>query len=399
MLKGKHIVLGITGSIAAYKAAVLVRLLVSEGAEVRVIMTSMAKEFITPLTMATLSKHPILVDFYNPENGDWNSHVSLGIWADLLLIAPASANTIAKMTTGIADNLLLTSYLSARCPVMVAPAMDMDMFLHSATQQNIEKLASIGVHFVDPAEGELASGLTGKGRMAEPNEIIREIKTFFSRTQTLAANHFLVTAGPTFENIDSVRFIGNYSTGKMGYAIAEALARRGAKVTLVSGPTALHATHSAITTIPVTSASEMYDVSTRIFPETSGAVLCAAVSDFTPEQPYAGKIKREKDTLQIKLKPTEDIAATLGKVKKPPQKLVGFALETEQGEVHAKQKLEKKNLDIIVLNSLNDEGAGFGVDTNKVSIINRKGEIQVFPVKKKIDVAEDIVDAIEQLKT
>ncbi len=390
--------MGVTGSIAAYKAALLVRLLVKAGAEVQVMMTPMSKEFITPLTMATLSKHPILVDFYNPENGDWNSHVSLGIWADAFLIAPASANTIAKMAGGMADNLLLTTYLSARCPVIVAPAMDVDMYMHQTTQQNIAALLKAGVHMVNPSTGELASGLDGKGRMEEPEQIVASLVAILSKKKTLSHKHFLLTAGPTYESIDPVRFIGNHSTGKMGFAIAEALAERGAKVSLVTGPTALQTHHPSITLIPVTAAAEMHEAAMRIFPQADGAVLCAAVADFTPAHPSDKKIKRGNGDLHLALKPTVDIAAALGKVKNERQILVGFALETNDEVDNAKKKLITKNLDMIVLNSLKDEGAGFSVDTNKITLIDRQGEARSFALKPKKQVAEDIVDAIENLK-
>jgi len=402
MLKGKHILLGITGSIAAYKAAVLVRLLTKAGAEVRVLMTPMAKQFITPLTMATLSKHPILVDFYNPENGDWNNHVSLGEWADYYLIAPASANTIAKMAGGVADNLVLTTYLSARCPVIVAPAMDFAMFEHPATQNNLVKLRSNEVVIIQPTAGELASGLEGQGRMEEPEKIVTFLSQFDEqlspKKKTLTGIKALITAGPTHEAIDPVRFIGNHSSGKMGYALAEEMAHRGADVTLVSGPTSLKPKHTNISLIPVTSAHEMFEATNTAFGTSNIAVFCAAVADFTPAQHTNTKIKREKEELQLLLKPTVDIAATLGKKKKKGQYTIGFALETDNEMTNAQQKIINKNFDFIVLNSLNDKGAGFGTDTNKITIIDNKGKETSFGLKSKNEAAKDIVDAIEKLK-
>ena len=398
MLKGKHILLGITGSIAAYKAALLVRALVKQGAEVRVIMTEMAKQFITPLTMATLSKNPILVEFYNPENGDWNSHISLGMWADAYLIAPASANTIAKMATGVADNLLLTTYLSARCPVIVAPAMDVDMYLHTATQKNIETLALRGVEIIDPNAGELASGLEGKGRMAEPEEIAGYMNEFFSRKESLKDINVLINAGPTREAIDPVRYISNHSTGKMGYAIAEEFACRGAKVTLVSGPVNLFAKNPRITVRNVTTANEMYSTTLECYKEGKDiTILCAAVADFTPVHSSDLKIKREKENYNLELEPTKDIAAEIGKIKRSGSLIVGFALETNNELSNAEKKLKTKGLDAIVLNSLKDSGAGFGVNTNKISIIARGGEITHYPLKSKEQVAQDIADYIENL--
>lgn len=394
VLKDKHIIIGITGSIAAYKAAILIRLLVKSGAEVKVIMTPMAKQFITPLTIATLAKSPILVDFYNPENGDWNSHVDLGMWADLYLIAPASANTIGKMANGIADNLLLTTYLSAKCPVLVAPAMDLDMYAHPANLKNLETLKSYGNRIVEPASGELASGLIGKGRMEEPENIVKAVEDFFFQPAELSGKHFLVTAGPTFEPIDPVRFIGNWSSGKMGYAIAEELAKRGAKVSLVSGPTNISSTHPNITKTDVVSAEEMYQKCIDIYPNTHGAVMCAAVADYRPDSYSNVKIKRKSNDLSINLTPNKDIAAELGKIKKQEQLLVGFALETNDEVQNSAKKLQSKNLDFIVLNSLRDKGAGFNHDTNKISIIFKDGKAEHFDLKSKADVAKDIVDQI-----
>ena len=396
MLGGKHILLGVTGSIAAYKAANIVRLLVTQGAEVKIVMTPLAKQFITPLTLATLAKNPIYVDFFNPENGEWNSHVSLGMWADAYLIAPATANTIGKMANGIADNLLLTSYLSAKCPVFVAPAMDLDMFAHPAVQKNIETLKSYGVHFIDAEDGELASGLVGKGRLAAPERIVESLDTFFNGQMSLTGKKVMVTAGPTYEKIDAVRFIGNYSSGKMGYAIAEECASRGAEVVLVSGPTSLNVHNSNIKLVMVNSAREMYEACNQEFPQCNAAVLSAAVADFTPQNVSDTKIKRKDNNLEITLKPTDDIAASLGK-QKGDRVLVGFALEKENELENAIGKLERKNFDFIVLNSMNDKGAGFNHDTNKITIINRSKEVKNYDLKSKVMVAKDIVDEIEKL--
>ncbi len=396
MLNGKHILLGVTGSIAAYKAANIVRLLVTQGAEVKIVMTPLAKQFITPLTLATLAKNPIYVDFFNPENGEWNSHVSLGMWADAYLIAPATANTIGKMANGIADNLLLTSYLSAKCPVFVAPAMDLDMFAHPAVQKNIETLKSYGVHFIDAEDGELASGLVGKGRLAAPEKIVESLDAFFNGQMSLTGKKVMVTAGPTYEKIDAVRFIGNYSSGKMGYAIAEECASRGAEVVLVSGPTSLNVHNGNIKLVKVNSAREMYEACNSEFPQCNAAVLSAAVADFTPQNVSDTKIKRKDNNLEITLKPTDDIAASLGK-QKGDRVLVGFALEKENELENAIGKLERKNFDFIVLNSMNDKGAGFNHDTNKITIINRSKEVKNYDLKSKVMVAKDIVDEIEKL--
>ena len=393
MLQGKKILLGVTGSIAAYKSAMLIRELVKQGAEVKVIMTPLAKEFITPLTLATLSRNPILVDFFNPENGDWNSHVELGIWADAYLIAPATANTIAKMAYGIADNLLLTTYLSSRAPVFVAPAMDLDMFAHATTQENIKKLEEKGCHLIYPASGFLASGLEGKGRMEEPENIAAFLADFFT-PKPLKDKKVLITAGPTYENIDPVRFIGNYSTGKMGFALAEACARQGAEVTLVAGPVQLKIKHKNIRRIDVRSADEMCEQAVANFPDADAAILCAAVADFKPKEQSGKKLKRGNENLTVELVPNKDIARELGKVKKTHQKLVGFALETNDEEQNAQGKMERKNLDFIVLNSLNDKNAGFGYDTNKITILYRSGEKKSFELKSKEKVAEDIVNEI-----
>ena len=394
MLNGKHIILGITGSIAAYKAAMLCRLLVKEGAEVRVIMTPLAKQFITPLTMATLSKHPILVEFFNPENGEWNSHVSLGEWADLLLIAPATANTLAKMTTGIADNLLLTTYLSARSKVAIAPAMDLDMYAHVTTQQNIETLRGRGVAVIEPAAGELASGLVGKGRMAEPEEIVEQVKALFEERKPLCNRHFIVTAGATIEPIDPVRYITNHSTGKMGYAIAEELAARGARVSLISGRTTLPVPRG-VERVDVLTAEDMYNATVERWAEADGAVMCAAVADYTPKSVADTKLKKSDDDMTIELRRTKDIAKALGE-NKGERMLVGFALETDNEEANAEGKLERKNLDFIVLNSLRDEGAGFRGDTNKVTLIDRAGR-EEHPLMTKREVAAVIVDKIETI--
>ena len=394
MLKGKHILLGITGSIAAYKAAMLCRLLRVAGAEVKVVMTPTAKEFITPITMATLSKNPIAVEFYNPENGDWHSHISMGEWADCYLIAPATANTIAKMAYGIADNLLLTTYLSARCQTVVAPAMDCDMFCHEATQENIAKLRERGVVVLESPEGELASGLMGKGRMMEPEQIVEAIDKLFDVEQTLTGKRVMVTAGATIEAIDPVRYISNHSTGKMGYAIADALAKRGAEVVLVSGKTALQ-TPQGVRRVDVCSAEDMYEASVKEFEACDCAVMCAAVADYTPLEVCATKIKKSEDSFSIELRKTKDIAFELGKVK-GSRKIVGFALETDNEQVNAEKKLQSKNLDMIVLNSLKDEGAGFGCDTNKVSFIDASHREEL-PLLAKSEVAERIADKIEQL--
>ncbi|MDR1896882.1 MAG: bifunctional phosphopantothenoylcysteine decarboxylase/phosphopantothenate--cysteine ligase CoaBC [Prevotellaceae bacterium] len=387
MLTGKHILLGITGGIAAYKSAILIRLLIKEGAEVRVVMTEAAKQFITPLTIATLSKNPILVEFFNPENGEWNSHVNLGLWADAYIIAPATANSIGKMASGIADNLLLTTYLSAKCPVFIAPSMDLDMYRHPANQNNLEILQSYGNSIIDAETGELASGLEGKGRMAEPERIIEYLNSYFDAP--FLGKHVLITAGPTYEKIDPVRFIGNYSSGKMGYAIAETLAQQGADVVLITGPTHLSVSHPNIRRVNVASANEMYEECIRLFPSCDIAVMCAAVADFTPENPEENKIK-QKTELTINLSKTKDIAAALGQMKQD-RILVGFALETCDELDNAYAKLQSKNLDFIILNSLNDAGAGFGANTNKITIIDRNGTKTFFDLKPKKDVAKDIV--------
>jgi phosphopantothenoylcysteine decarboxylase/phosphopantothenate--cysteine ligase len=395
-IRGKHILLGVTGGIAAYKAATLTRLFVKSGAEVQILMTPMAKQFITPLTLATLSKRRILVDFFNPENGDWNSHVDLGLWADAYVIAPATANTVGKMASGIADNLLLTTYLSAKCPVFVAPAMDLDMYRHPANMRNLETLRSFGNTVVEPESGELASGLTGKGRMAEPETIFECLDSFFDTP--FSGKRILITAGPTCERIDAVRFISNFSSGKMGYALAETLAEQGAEVILVSGPTALKCNHPNVRNVNVESAQEMYEECVKIFPACDIGIMCAAVADYTPENPVAYKIKSNAgEQLSLSLSKTKDIAAELGKIKMNKQLLVGFALETNDEQSNAMTKLSSKNLDFIVLNSLNDEGAGFGVETNKITIIGRNGDVTVYGLKSKREVARDIAEYLKRI--
>ncbi|MBR5848091.1 MAG: bifunctional phosphopantothenoylcysteine decarboxylase/phosphopantothenate--cysteine ligase CoaBC, partial [Bacteroidaceae bacterium] len=397
MLKGKKIVLGITGSIAAYKAAILVRLLVKAGAEVQVVMTPAAKEFIAPLTLSTLSGNNVLSEFFNERSGEWNSHVNLGLWADAMIIAPATAATIGKMVSGVADNLLVTTYLSMKAPVFVAPAMDLDMYAHPSTQRNLEILKSYGNRIIEPASGELASHLVGKGRMEEPENIVRHLEEFFSSSSSLAGKKVVITAGPTYEKIDPVRFIGNYSSGKMGFALAEECAACGADVTLVAGPVSLKTPHASIKRIDVESASEMYEAARSEFEDADAAILCAAVADFTPDNKATEKIKREKGgNLLLELKPTPDIAASLGAAKRPDQRLVGFALETNNAESNARDKLARKNLDFIVLNSLEDKGAGFAVDTNKVTIIDAEKATQ-YPLKSKKEVARDIVKHLSTL--
>lgn len=397
-LAGKHILLGITGGIAAYKCAPLVREFVKRGAEVKVVMTQLAKQFITPLTMATLSKNPILVDFFNPENGEWNSHVSLGMWADVYLIAPATANTIGKMANGVADNLLLTSYLSAKCPVFFAPAMDLDMYKHPAVQKNIATLVSYGNHVIEPGTGFLASGLEGKGRMAEPADIVVALEKFFESKCDLAGKRVMITAGPTYEKIDPVRFIGNYSSGKMGFALAEECAERGAEVTLIAGPTSLKISHQRINRINVESAQQMYDAAVENSSSADIQILCAAVADYRPSVTADKKIKREKTgEMTITLIPNPDIAAALGKIKRENQVNVGFALETNDEATNAKDKCGRKNFDFIVMNSLKDKGAGFQVDTNKITIFTAGGDVKEYPLKTKKEVAADIVDAVVEV--
>lgn len=391
MLKGKKIVLGVTGSIAAYKAALLVRLLVKEGAEVQVVMTPAAKEFITPLTLSTLSGRPVLSEFFNSDSGAWNSHVELGLWADAMIVAPATASTLGKMAAGIADNMLVTTYLSMKAPVFIAPAMDLDMYAHPSTVCNIDTLKGYGNRVIEATAGELASHLSGKGRMEEPENIVKVLKDFFLAGSELCGKRVLITAGPTYEKIDPVRFIGNYSSGKMGFAIAEECARRGADVKLVAGPVSLPTPHPAIERIDVESAREMCDAATSLFPSCDAAVLCAAVADYRPSVQASRKIKRTSDGMTIELEANPDIAATLGKAKREGQCMAGFALETNDGEENARHKLQKKNLDFIVLNSLEDKGAGFACDTNKVTIIDKDGKSE-YPLKSKKGVAKDVVD-------
>ena len=392
-LQGKKIVLGITGSIAAYKAAVLIRLLIKKGAEVQVVITPAGKEFITPITLSALTSKPVISEFFAQRDGSWHSHVALGQWADAMLVAPATASSIGKMAHGIADNMLITTYLSMKAPVFVAPAMDLDMFAHPSTTANLNTLRSYGNHIIEPAEGELASHLVGKGRMEEPENIVAYLERYFAQRDELAGKKIVITAGPTYEKIDPVRFIGNYSSGKMGFALAEECAARGAEVTLVAGPVQMTTSHPAIRRIDVESCAEMYEATTAAFTEANAAILCAAVADFTPETTADTKIKREGDDLVLRLKPTHDIAAALGRMKQPHQHLVGFALETNDETAHAQDKLRRKNLDFIVLNSLRDAGAGFRHDTNKVTIIS-DNDIKEYPLKSKAEVAKDIVDEL-----
>lgn len=396
MLKGKKIILGVSGSIAAYKAAIFVRLLVKEGAEVKVIMTSAAADFITPLTLSTLSKNPVLIDFVKDKTGEWNNHVDLGLWADALIMAPASANTIGKMANGICDNLLLATYLSARCPVFFAPAMDLDMYLHPSVLENIKKLQNFGNLLIEAEHGELASGLVGQGRMAEPENMVQVLNNHFFESNSLKGKKVLITAGPTYEAIDPVRFIGNHSTGKMGFAIAEEAANRGANVTLISGPTHLTILHPSIHLIRVKSSSQMYEECLAVYNQIDISIMSAAVADYAPKSVSDQKIKKKGEEMSIELVKTIDIAKELGLKKKSSQLNIGFALETEAELEHAQQKIKTKNFDLIVLNSLNDKGAGFGHDTNKITIIDNENNIQHFELKSKKEVAKDIIDAITQ---
>ncbi len=398
MLKGKHIILGITGSIAAYKAAYIIRALVKKGAKVQVVITPAGKEFITPITLSALSSNPVISEFFSNRDGSWHSHVDLGLWADAMLIAPATASTIGKMANGIADNMLVTTYLSCKAPVFIAPAMDLDMFAHPSTQQNLDRLRSFGNHIIEPAEGELASHLVGKGRMEEPDKIIAVLEEFFASRTVLEKKKIVITAGPTYEKIDPVRFIGNYSSGKMGFALAEACAQQGAEVILIAGPVSLTTTHPNIQRIDVESAEEMYQAAMTAFPEADAGILCAAVADYRPEIQADEKIKREsKGEMMLHLVPNKDIAASLGAIKREGQVLVGFALETNNEATNAESKLKRKNLDFIVLNSLRDAGAGFRCDTNKISIIDRQGETTGYPLKSKQGVAVDIVNKLATL--
>lgn len=397
MLAGKHIILGITGGIAAYKCATLTRLLVKAGAEVQVIMTPNAKQFIQPLTLSTLSGKPVISEFFTANTGQWNSHVDLGLWADALIIAPATASTIGKMAHGVADNMLVTTYLSAKAPVFVAPAMDLDMMRHPSTVRNLELLRSYGNHIIEPAEGELASHLIGKGRMEEPENIVKALDDFFSRGEDLQGKRVLITAGPTVEKIDPVRYISNFSSGKMGFALAEECASRGAHVTLVAGPVTLKTQNSLIERIDVTTAVEMHDAVMQALPQSDAIILCAAVADYRVENVADSKIKREKtENPVIQLTPNPDIARAVGQAKRQDQVSVGFALETDNETVNAQGKLERKNLNFIVMNSLRDKNAGFQVDTNKVTIFTNKGEIIDGECKSKRDVARDIIDVLHK---
>lgn len=398
MLKGKKIVLGITGSIAAYKACYIIRGLIKAGAEVQVVITPSGKEFITPITLSALTQKPVISDFFSQRDGTWHSHVALGLWADAMLIAPCTASTLGKMANGVADNMLITTYLSMKAPVFIAPAMDLDMYQHPTTQENIKKLLSYGNQMIEPQSGFLASGLAGKGRMEEPERIVEKLSEFFdAQPSTLNAQlkekRILITAGPTYEKIDPVRFIGNYSSGKMGFALAEECARQGAEVELIVGPVALTTSHPRIHRTDVESCEEMYQAAIRLYSSCDAAILCAAVADFRPETIATEKIKREKDDLVIRLKPTHDIAAELGKMKKADQRLVGFALETNDEQQNAQGKLERKNFDFIVLNSLRNEGTCFQSDENQISIISRQGQ-KDFPRKPKCEVATDIVNEL-----
>lgn len=401
VLKGKKIVLGITGSIAAYKACYIIRGLIKRGAEVQVVITPAGKEFITPITLSALTSKPVISEFFAQRDGTWNSHVDLGLWADAMLIAPATASTIGKMANGIADNMLITTYLSAKAPVFIAPAMDLDMFAHPSTQQNLEKLRSYGNHIIEPGTGELASHLVGKGRMEEPENIIRHLERYFAAQEgDLKGKTILITTGPTYEKIDPVRFIGNYSSGKMGFALADECASRGARVLLVTGPVQRDTRYPMAERRDVESAAQMYEAAMSLFPQADAAILCAAVADYTPEHVADEKIKREKTgDMTLALKPTQDIAAALGRLKaaSPERKvLVGFALETHNEQQNAEDKLKRKNLDFIVLNSLNDKGAGFRCDTNKVTIIDAEGRTE-YPLKTKDEVAADIVDRLAEV--
>jgi phosphopantothenoylcysteine decarboxylase/phosphopantothenate--cysteine ligase len=397
MLKDKKILIAVTGSIAAYKIASLVRLLIKAKAEVQVIMTESAKEFITPLTLSTLSKKPVYFSFYKSENGEWNNHVELGLWADYMLIAPASANTLAKMSSGICDSLLMATYLSAKCPVAFAPAMDLDMYQHPSTKENIEKLIAFGNEFIAPGTGELASGLSGEGRMAEPEELLAFLENKFNPINFYSEKNILVTAGPTYEAIDPVRFIGNASSGKMGYALAEAFAEKGANVTLISGPTNLKINHPNINKIAITSAAEMFEAVKANFANSAITVMAAAVADYSPKHQAIEKIKKSEDHLQIALSKTIDILKYVGEQKKANQLTIGFALETTNELVNAQNKLKTKNADLIILNSLKDEGAGFNGDSNKITMIDKNGQIEAFELKSKNKVAQDILQKITQL--
>ena len=398
MLQGKKIVLGITGSIAAYKSCLIIRQLIKKGAEVQVVITPAGKEFITPITLSALTSKPVISEFFAQRDGTWHSHVDLGLWADAMLIAPATASTIGKMAHGVADNMLITTYLSMKVPVFIAPAMDLDMYAHPSTQQNLKTLQSYGNHVIEPGTGFLASKLEGKGRMEEPENIVACLEQFFSQQESLRGKKVLITAGPTYEKIDPVRFIGNYSSGKMGFALANECANRGAQVELVCGPvsSSMQTNHPSIHRINVESAQEMFEACKELFSSMDSAILCAAVADFAPEKVAEQKIKRTGDEMVIRLKPNPDIAASLGQMKKQGQTLVGFALETNDEESNAQAKLKKKNFDFIVLNSLKDEGAGFRTDTNKITIITADNK-KDYPLKSKEEVAKDIIDELERL--
>lgn len=406
MLEGKKIVLGITGSIAAYKSCLIIRQLIKKGAEVQVVITSAGKEFITPITLSALTHKPVISEFFSQRDGTWNSHVDIGLWADAMLIAPATASTIGKMANGIADNMLITTYLSMKAPVFIAPAMDLDMYAHPSTQKNLQTLISYGNHIIEPGTGFLASKLEGKGRMEEPENIVAQLEEFFNENENddddenddgnVKGKKVLITAGPTYEKIDPVRFIGNYSSGKMGFALADECASRGMDVTLVAGPVSVKTQNPSIRRIDVESAQQMYEACMELYPQMDSAILCAAVADFTPEVTADHKIKREGDDLVLRLKPTHDIAASLGKIKTATQSLVGFALETNDEESNAQGKLARKNFDFIVLNSLNDKGAGFRTDTNKITIITSDSKIE-YPLKPKSEVAKDIIDKLEEV--
>ena len=395
MLKGKKIVLGITGSIAAYKSCLIIRALIKHGAEVQVVITPSGKEFITPITLSALTHKPVISEFFSQRDGTWHSHVDLGLWADAMLIAPCTASTLGKMAHGVADNMLITTYLSMKAPVFIAPAMDLDMYQHPSTQANLQQLKSYGNHIIEPASGFLASGLEGKGRMEEPERIVEQLDKFFNSTADLQGKHIMITAGPTYEKIDPVRFIGNYSSGKMGYALAEECYRRGAEVTLISGPVSLSCSEG-IKRIDVESCEDMYEQAIKAFPQQHAAILCAAVADFKPENVAETKIKREKDDLFLRLKPTQDISSTLGKMKTSDQHIVAFALETNNEELNAKQKLEKKNADFIVMNSTRNPGSTFQSDENQITIIHKEGKKE-YAKKPKTDVAKDIVDELATL--
>ena len=396
MLKGKKIVLGITGSIAAYKACLIIRGLIKRGAEVQVVITPAGKEFITPITLSALTQKPVISEFFSQRDGTWNSHVTLGLWADAMLIAPCTASTLGKMANGVADNMLITTYLSMKAPVFIAPAMDLDMYKHPTTQDNMKRLQSFGNTIIEPKSGFLASGLEGKGRMEEPEHIVDFLDSALNTQTSMQNKNILITAGPTFEKIDPVRFIGNYSSGKMGFALARECALRGANVTLVAGPVSLETPHSAIHRIDVESCEEMYEATVEHFKQANAAILCAAVADFKPENMAQQKIKREKDDLVIRLKPTHGSVAQLGKMKKEGQRLVGFALETNNEMAHAQDKLVRKNLDFIVLNSLRNEGTCFKSDQNKICIVTREGQKE-FGKKNKQEVAIDIVNELEEI--